>query len=296
MNSVEALLRHVPWRYRSLSNYRYAHANRYFTGVLKTPFAPCLRESKNEVHSLVCRRDLNMFLLAAKSFLRYCSDVSLVVHDDGSLGPEENSILMTHLPGVRIIARAEADGIMARVLPEAIRARRLEKIFLLKILDVNYFNKADKTVLLDSDILFLQPPAWIKAWLTQDCKMGFYNQDPLRDTLRVKMDGASLRMAPHFNAGFMGYPGRFGFEELLGDLTKLNYWGEDQTIYGNLLPRRFPLEALNKNEYFVLDGNSPPPDSRMVHFISTWRFKEPSGYISLAKGVIRQLHSFDSLH
>jgi len=294
MNPAEPLLRYLPWRFRSLSNYRYANANRYFTGALRTPPVPCRPESGNEVHSLVCKRDINMFLLAAKSFLSYCPSASLIVHDDGSLGAEENSILVTHLPGVRILMRAEADEIMARLLPAAIAERRLKKVFLLKLLDVNYFNSADRTILLDSDILFLQSPTWIKDWLSNDTDTCFYNQDPLKDTLRAKMDGVSLSLAPYFNAGFVGYPRRLGFEELLNDLTRLNYWGEDQTIYGNLLPRRFPIKALDKQEYFVLDGNPPLPEAVMVHFISTWRFKQASSYLPLAQGVIRQLQSFDS--
>ncbi|MGZ9167100.1 MAG: hypothetical protein ACXW4U_18165, partial [Anaerolineales bacterium] len=226
MNPAENLLRFLPWRYRSLSNWRYANANRLFKRVLSTPPMECQTEAQIEVHSLVCRRDFYMYLMAAKSFLLHCPDVSLVVHDDGSLTEQDAVLLNWHLPGCRLILRASADLELNSLLPEHIANMRMKHVFMLKVFDFNLLNRGGRTLMLDSDILFIQPPEEVQHWIASKENTIFYNQDPLQDTCRATPIPSDY--PHHFNSGFMGWPTALTPEQILQIVVPLNYFGEDQ--------------------------------------------------------------------
>src|SRR5665647_3021275 len=53
--------------------------------IPKTPAVSCVLHGRPELHSLVCHRHAYNYILAIKSFLRFYIDVTVIVHDDGSL-------------------------------------------------------------------------------------------------------------------------------------------------------------------------------------------------------------------
>lgn len=285
MNSAEDLLRFLPWRYRSLSNWRYANANHLFKRVLSTPPMACQPAAQIEVHSLVCRRDLYMYLMAAKSFLHYCPDVLLVVHDDGSLTEQDATLLGRHLPGCRFISRAGADREMNSLLPMHIANMRMKNVFMLKVFDFNLLNGGGRTLMLDCDILFIRQPEEVQHWVDSKESTIFYNQDPSQNTCRA---APSPPYYPHhFNSGYMGWPTARTLEQILQTVEPLDYYGEDQTLYG-CLSHGMETKALPRNRYFVRDGGPLPAEACMVHFISTYRFSDQL-YVNLSRTVIGQL-------
>lgn len=285
--NVGATLRGVlPWRYRSGNNYRVATANRYFEEVRRTPPIQVREGSEVEVHCLICHRDVNMLLTSTKSFLRYVPDASLVFHDDGSITGDDIELLRRHLPGHRFISRTEADDELRKILPEDAFAMRAKYFFLLKLFDFNHFHRGTRTILLDSDIVFLSKPTEIIDWISDPTPRPFYNLDWC-PSYRAKSMPAGIEIPPCLNAGFMGYAGRFEMEQIWGWCRQVDYWLEDQTIYALLLAGH-GASALDEKRYRVYTGGDVSLDTPMIHFIGPSRFKTLL-YPKLARRVYEQL-------
>jgi hypothetical protein len=276
----------IPWRFRSRHNFVKARANYFFRPVLRTPPAACQPGSDVAMHILVCQRDLHMCLLAAKSFLRFVPHVALLVHDDGSLDASAFQLLQKHLPGARVISRAEADRALDGLLPPDIAAARQTHVLLMKVLDFNHFSDGRRTLLLDSDIVFRSPPDEAMAWIGGDDREAIYNPDPMRDTYRAPVR-PSAPLPDWFNSGFLGYRVPFTLAQMVAALRTMNYVLEDQTAYAYLLAG-MPSRALDQRRYHVYQGGEIPDDARMVHFISPDRFTGEA-YIALCRQVCAEL-------
>ena len=267
----QRMLSHLPWRLRSRNNFMMASANWYFNKVRLTPPRRVTVNAPLELHALVCHRDVNMMLTCAKSLIRYLPEASLVLHDDGSTTDEDRHLFEHHLPGVWFITRAESDAAMKLALPAEVFEKRQSYFFLLKLFDVNYFNRGQRTVLIDSDLLFISKPQEIVDWAQAATVVPFYNRDP-KPTYRSVHVPPGAELPPHFNAGFIGFDGRFGMEELWRCCQNIDYWLEDQTVYTALLAGR-GARALDRERYCVYTGEPLSPKTAMLHFISTNRFK-----------------------
>ncbi len=283
---IENIVNVIPWRFRSMHNLRLTYANTLFRKVITSPSISCNPTAATEVHSLVCKRDLNMYLMASKSFLQYYDNVRIVAHDDGTLGEGDFDLLRSHIRNIKIIPRHEADTLIAKAMkPELFRIRN-ECFFMLKVFDFNFFNEGQKTILLDSDIVFIGRPDEVIAWISDGNSGSFYNADPTEDTFRSDVKDITTRLG-HFNSGFIGYPGKFSMETLCHATETVKCFFEDQTIYSFLLGSigSVPLE---RRRYFVHDGSPMPREACMVHFMSSHRFSN-SLYLRLARKVTNSL-------
>lgn len=111
------------------------------------------------VHGLVCHRDVGMALTCFGSLLKFSAQpLSLVIHDDGSLTPEDVEKLLGGLEGSSILFRAEADEVMNQLLkhhPNCYKYRN-DHVYGLKLLDISLLSQTD-IAFCDSDILFVRP-------------------------------------------------------------------------------------------------------------------------------------------
>ena len=111
------------------------------------------------LRTLLCHRDVGLAIHCLDSVMRLSADpVQLVIHEDGSLTPEDREKLATALPGSRILDRQVADELMAERLsayPNA-RAFREGSVWGLKLLDV-VLAEPGLCFYLDSDIRFFLP-------------------------------------------------------------------------------------------------------------------------------------------
>jgi hypothetical protein len=272
----------VPWRFQSRHNFVKAHANFFFRQVLRTPPAPCSPLVDVSVHVLICQRDLHMGLLAMKSFLRFAPQVAAVLHDDGSLGEKACGLLRQHLPGTRVITRAEADAALTAHLPRDMVAARKRHVLLMKVFDVNFFSEGRRTIVLDSDILFRGAPDEALRWIAGDDGEVIYNPDPMRDTYRAPVR-PPLPVPDWFNSGFLAYRHRIGLDEITQAIRTMDYALEDQTVYAYLLAGK-PARVLDRTRYLVYEGGPIPESARMVHFISPDRFTDMT-YVKLGREV-----------
>jgi hypothetical protein len=111
------------------------------------------------LRTLLCHRDVDLAIHCLDSALKLSADpVHVVIHEDGSLTPEDREKLISGLPGARILDRQVADERMAERLaayPNA-RAFREGSVWGLKLLDV-VLAEPGLCFYLDSDIRFFRP-------------------------------------------------------------------------------------------------------------------------------------------
>src|SRR5450759_5199723 len=110
MPLVSSLKRRMPWSLRGINPFLSAYGDAImFRGIRRTPRLESNPSSDTGIHSAVPHRYVLAYLVAIKSFLRYQSDITVFVHDDGSLSEEDKALIRSHVNGVRIVDRAVAD-------------------------------------------------------------------------------------------------------------------------------------------------------------------------------------------
>jgi hypothetical protein len=133
---------------------------RNFKPVNSTPPLRCNPASRTEIHTLTCHRHLFMYITAAKSLLRFFSDVAVVVHDDGSLTTNDIATIKRHIEGIKVIRRCDADktvGDLFAPFPKT-TTYRAKIINSLELTDHALLAGKEKLIISNSDILFLRRP------------------------------------------------------------------------------------------------------------------------------------------
>jgi lipopolysaccharide biosynthesis glycosyltransferase len=182
---------------------------RHYRRILISPPVECGDSTDFEVHILTCHRDLLDALWCLKTFC-FFSDTrpAIAIHDDGSLVASDFETLLQHFPGCRIIRRADADVELTEFLsanPHCLRFRRRKDFYCaLKLFDAFYFARADKLLLLDSDLLFFRRPVELLQHIAAD--RPFFQRD-YQDAYVLPRNAleTTLGMAinPMVNAGLM---------------------------------------------------------------------------------------------
>ena len=142
--------------------------------IPKTPAVSCVLHGRPEIHSLVCHRHAYNYILAIKSFLRFYNDVTVIVHDDGSLTKKDKDTIKKHIRNINIIDRGYADVKINKILDQYPNCRRYRDAFVnaLQLFDYMLLCESNKIVSLDSDILFFKKPDTLIDWL-RDGKTSF---------------------------------------------------------------------------------------------------------------------------
>ena len=181
-------------RYRNRALLRAMHER-----VLQTTALACNPAAAIEVHTLTAHHHLTMYLTAIKSLLRYHPDVAVVVHDDGSLTDQDQLHLGQHVPGIRIIARADADAQMGETLAPYPRSRELRArvVNALELFDNILLARTERLVTMNSDVLFLSAPDEFAAWLNHDdgSIAGVYEERPAKQDEFLRTRGCPF--PPH---------------------------------------------------------------------------------------------------
>lgn len=131
---------------------------------------------------MVSHQHLFMYLLAAKSLLRFGGRLAVAVHDDGTLDAGDRRTLQRHLPGARIIDAARADREVHRRLAghpacQAYRARRRTGK---QLFDFTLLARAPRIISMDSDVLFFRQPRQMFHWMEGGSPelLAFYEPTP----------------------------------------------------------------------------------------------------------------------
>ncbi|MBN1378515.1 MAG: hypothetical protein JXA04_04710 [Gammaproteobacteria bacterium] len=284
MMSKLNLLDKIPWRFRSKTNFLNEHSNFIFRKILKTRPLPCKPTSDVNYISLVCHRDVNICLLAVKSFLRFYDNVRVTLQDDGSLTPGDITKFEHHIPGVAVLSRSDADKKIERLLNQELFDMRSHDVSFLKLLDVNLLFDGRKIVA-DSDILFLRRPTEIIDWIETKNAPPFYHQVlNANKAFEAQLQRINHRLGTtltelDYCSGFIGFNDSFSVEEMtrvarvLNNISKV--WGLEQNIYALLLKERSSM--LNPSRYTAIIEKTAPAlveNACMIHFVGKLKHKQ----------------------
>lgn len=283
-------------------------SNVVFQSILRTPQIRVNEKSNTVLYTVLDKTNCRAYLLAAKSFLRFYSDIRVVVQSDGSLKPRQIQELSKHLPGIQINTRQEAECLLHRSMNGALRAlvpslNDCNFFIPFKLLNVIYGFRGKDVILFDSDLLFLREPHFIIEWITRRTPYSFHSDGGNSLTKPFHQMGfefSSVDVAD-FNAGFIGFPNNVEETQLTDvfrrivefDKGLLQNWEIEQAIWSvlfNAFPG--PINLARFGKQYVGSGwktfTELDRDSVLVHFVGSIRFKNLR-YIRLARKVMEQI-------
>jgi hypothetical protein len=254
----------------------------YRKRILSTRGVVCDPDAPLEVHALTCQRDYLDLIWCLKTLSHFSKlPFHMVIHDDGSLGNDALEALSRHLMNSRIIRRAHADEEMKRVLKPFARCGRFRAglVLGLKLFDFPHFATREQFLLLDSDILFFNPPVYMVQAIEK--RQSFFMSDYQDAYIYQRCDLGTLHgldVIEGINTGLAFlHRGLFDYEvmeDYCGSLKEEDYghpWAE-QTLIALLASRsghnheRLPcayqistqaIDASSISHHFVNDGSRP---------------------------------------
>ena len=272
--------------------------------VLTTP--PLVMQRDGPVMlSMLCHRDVNMYLTSFKSFYRHLPGGRAVIVDDGSLTAEDRAVLTHHIPDLTFIDIAavergpcpaggtwerllavidasatdyviqlDADCVTVGPIPEVIEACRANRAFTLAGEDTTVLTTA-KTASQRGPHRHVQAAAEIALGGLPDAETAHY------------VRGCS---------GFTGFPRGgvkretlYAFSDYMaGKLgPRWTEWGTEQFSSNFVLANCPGMQVLPWNRYCSYQG-APVEGVAFYHFIGTWRY-DGGLYTRVAKRAIEEL-------
>ncbi len=194
--------------------------------ILKWRANPAWPLAEMPVHLLTSRHDWKMALWMLASFHNATSHRwKVVIHEDGSLGEHEISIIKSVCPGARIWRKDEADRIMSSRLKgfTNCQAYRLNMPHAIKAFDIPQLTEASRFLLFDPDLLFFKRPDEIMSWMERTADHScWFNQDfqepsPIKDA--QVMEDYGFQLWKRVNSGLCLLTTR-----TVADLASMDYW------------------------------------------------------------------------
>lgn len=170
---------------------------------------------KLEIHSLICKKDINLLFSSIKLFTHYTNlKFNLIIHEDGSFDNEsiaQINKLFSH--NAKIIFYKPATSKVVEILKDYPLCRHFREstyhtIFRIKLFDPFIFTDSGNILYMDSDILFCKYPTTMINYI--NAGIPFYLRDmcssycvPFR-----KEDSLNSQIIDSINAGLNYYPNR----------------------------------------------------------------------------------------
>ena len=223
--------------------------------ILRTAPVTATGDATCEIHVMTSSADWINMIWALKSFYWSAKrSYALCIHDDGTLGPQQEEALRRHFPRARVIMRAEADSKVLTLLkdyPRCLEFRRTNQLSP-KVFDFAAYLESDRMLLLDSDILFFSEPESLLAKIEDpEYRLNTFNGDTASAytvTPQVVREHAAFELKERINSGlalvhkdsmrldwleeFLSLPGIIG-----------HFWRIEQTLYA-LCASRYGVELL----------------------------------------------------
>jgi len=290
------------------------NSNFLFRSILKTPPITTNPDADVILYSALNRVNCWAYILAAKSFLRFYSNISVVVQDDGDLDERCLSELRYHVKGITIYTRESMDLIIQQAFSEEVKkvmppasdciSSTPVKILYLKLFNVIARFQKKKVIFVDSDMIFLKRPDAIIDWIIEPYKRDFYSGGGsfLAKTFHdIGFEFKTLDIS-NFNSGLLGIGGSISQDKLAEVLLRIREydpsifyeWEIEQSVWSVLLSeRQNPLNIDGLRELYIGSGWKTYARLRekaiVAHFVGAIRFKN-FRYLRLARDVIKQLN------
>jgi hypothetical protein len=234
------------------------------------------------IHVLTGAQDWRLAAWMLASFF-HASEIAwpVVIHDDGTLSAEGRETLLRLFTKARIVSRAEADAAMhlkLKAFPFCEEYRRSHPLAL-KIFDMPQFAASDRFLVFDSDILFFDKPAEIRAWADGAAKECWFNEDVAEGSLITGAEAREelgVKLWSRVNSGLsLVWKGALDLDfcdRALAQTSILNghIWRVEQTLFalcashhgkGGLLPKRYEVSL----------GRKAAPDAISRHYVGAVR-------------------------
>lgn len=252
-------------------------------------------------------KDIDMFLLAAKSFARYLPPKRFIIVDDG-LTPEEQELISEQLGDVEFRPRMQVPNL---VCPSGGCWERL--------LTVADCAETDYVVQLDSDTVTIRPPSQVIAAIasmsafTLSTKQGrevisaekasAFAETIVGEHVQLLAERALVKVAPDTYyirgcAGFIGMPkngiGRATIENFSQSMERAlsasvwARWGSEQFASNYCVASIPNVVALDFEKYPYWETGQDIGCAEFIHFIGTDRFTGPM-YQKISSAAIREL-------
>jgi hypothetical protein len=167
-----------------------------------------------ELHLLCRRGDYLCAIWALKTlYLTSGTRWPVVIHLQGSTSAGIIRRLRKHFPDVRLVGQREADEKVTQALsakhPKLVQAR-WHSPFMMKLVDFTVFARAERIVVLDSDVLFFRAPVELRAYAETETSNGcLFQRDPASTYNITEGEAAAvlgIRMPPCVNTGICVFP------------------------------------------------------------------------------------------
>jgi hypothetical protein len=205
----------------------------------------------------------------------------VVIHDDGTLPSEARGTLARLFPGTRFILRQEADASMQaflRAYPFC-EGYRASHTLALKIFDIPHFAKADRFLVLDSDVLFFRYPHAINDWVTSRADECWFNEDVSEGALISASEAKEeldVKLWEKVNSG-VSLITKNAIDYDLCDralaqtsLLRGHIWRVEQTLFA-LCASKHGKGGLLPKEYEVTLGRNGSEDAVSRHYVGAVR-------------------------
>lgn len=266
--------------------------------------------------SQVCKRDILMYLLAAKSFFRFVPPRRIVILNDGSLGENDCDLISTHLPGCEFVSIATIDSAPC---PKRGTWERLRLVI--------EHSQTDYVIQLDSDTITLAKPTALIEHVQSNTSFAHGTPDgreivPMVEHcarlqqvatpdshVQVSAEASFPRLRRYrelnYVRGCSGFSG-FGYNsvdstlmlelnkellELLGE-KKWSEWGSEQVMSNLLVANSTKAAVLPYPQYGAFHPQKIISETTFLHFMGTDRFYKNT-YGKLGRLVINELNQTD---
>lgn len=283
--------------------------NRAVRAIRGTPPVCIARNDRVIALSMVQHRDVDAYLLAIKSFLRYMPVSRVVVVADPTLNTADRAIFTKHVPAIEFREAAEfrkpgiptggcwerlcavseyvAEGYVIQLDADTVAVASLDEI-------AEAVASAMPFTLGTEDRQHIQTCREISTWARKRLTDGEHVQ-VIAESLLDKIEGADELRYVRGCAGFAGYPqGSFTFDHLkslsermakiMG--TRWTQWGTEQ-FTSNLLLASMPTFRLLPHPKYCAPHRRKD-DTVFMHFIGYVRYTTPL-YATLARRVVGEL-------
>ncbi|MDL1974307.1 MAG: hypothetical protein LWX55_05925 [Deltaproteobacteria bacterium] len=216
------------------------------------------KKIKAEIRVLTNDSNVNMTILALKSFLRFFNEVNVFIHDDGTVTNESKEKITKHIIGSKVISLGEADNLIKnnrklwKLRQEAFAYFQFMPITVHKLFDLYTLSAENKLIMMDSDILFLQEPTEVLEWIRNDENINLYARPYLRnlviDDSVLEEKFGHLDVIKKFNSGLLCMrKDLVKFDYVIEALNKLK--GDERTpILGDECIWRFAFSMTESKE------------------------------------------------
>jgi len=292
------------------------NSNFLFRNILKTPAIKTNPNAETTLYCALNKANCRAYILVAKSFLRYYSNVSVMVQNDGTMDEKCISEIQSHIKGVTIYSKAEMMNIIAehaspqllKLIPDVneYQVHTSIKIMYLKFLNVIFRLNGKKVIIIDSDLLFLKHPNAIIEWIEKPYNHDFYGEGSnanAKSYYKIGFEFKSLDIA-NFSSGTIGIGGTVNQDELIDIFSRIQKynpslflsWELEQALWAIVMAKREnPLNLDELREIYIGSGWRPYDELRekavIVHFAGAFRFKNLR-YLRLAHDIIQVINRF----